>query len=58
MFYICLLFSLFFDDDVKKVWNYENSVDQYTSVGGTSKSAVIQQITKLNQWLTAYDGRE
>eukprot|EP00041_Stephanoeca_diplocostata_P030109 m.901933 g.901933 ORF g.901933 m.901933 type:complete len:503 (-) comp23689_c3_seq9:1060-2568(-) len=28
-----------FDDDVAKVWDFENSTDQYTATGGTAKTA-------------------
>ena len=39
--------SSIFESDVSLVWNYENSVEQYTSVGGTSKKAVLQQIETM-----------
>lgn len=35
-----------FDADVTDVWNFENSTAQYTATGGTSKSAVLEQIAK------------
>ncbi|KAJ8927170.1 hypothetical protein NQ314_020446, partial [Rhamnusium bicolor] len=41
-----------FGVDIGKVWNYENSIEQYQAVGGTSKSSVIGQIEKLRTWLT------
>ena len=47
-------YSPYFEDDVKSVWNYENSIEQYKAEGGTSRSAVKEQIAKLNQWLMAY----
>ncbi len=40
-----------FDTDVSDVWNYENSVEQYKSVGGTSHASVQQQVEALNTWL-------
>ena len=40
-----------FQDDIKTLWNYEASVDQYTSTGGTSKTAVLKQIERLGKWL-------
>lgn len=33
-----------FESDVTSIYNFENSVEQYTSVGGTAKSAVVAQI--------------
>ncbi|XP_070572641.1 argininosuccinate lyase-like isoform X2 [Ptychodera flava] len=43
--------SAAFDNDVASVWNYENSVEQYTSSGGTSRQSVLKQIEQLNKWL-------
>ncbi|CAH1801872.1 unnamed protein product [Owenia fusiformis] len=40
-----------FESDVEKVWDYENSVEQYSAFGGTSRSSVNQQIVKLETWL-------
>ena len=36
-----------FEDDVTEVWQYESSVEQYQSLGGTSKSAVLNQVAQL-----------
>lgn len=36
-----------FDESVLKVWNYENSVEQYQVTGGTSRRAVLEQIESL-----------
>ncbi|XP_071849197.1 argininosuccinate lyase-like isoform X2 [Apostichopus japonicus] len=36
-----------FDEDVAKLWDYETSVEQYSSLGGTAKSAVSKQIKEL-----------
>ena len=33
-----------FDDDVMNVWNYNESVERKSSLGGTSKRTVIRQI--------------
>ncbi|KAH9502910.1 hypothetical protein Btru_074762 [Bulinus truncatus] len=43
--------SPLFEDDVTKVWDYYNSVEQYKAAGGTSKSSVEQQIVQLQSWL-------
>ncbi|ELT94555.1 hypothetical protein CAPTEDRAFT_159436 [Capitella teleta] len=40
-----------FSDDVMKVWDYEYSVEQYQSAGGTSRASVQKQIEQLNAWL-------
>lgn len=36
-----------FDEDIMKVWNFEESVEKRTSRGGTSKAGVIKQIELL-----------
>ena len=41
-----------FEHSVENVWNYESSVNQYTSTGGTSKVEVLKQIKKLQTWLS------
>ncbi|XP_078081107.1 argininosuccinate lyase isoform X2 [Mustelus asterias] len=43
--------SPLFESDVSKVWNYTNSVEQYTSPGGTARSSVTSQIEQLRAWL-------
>lgn len=40
-----------FEDDVVKVWSYENSVESRNAEGGTSKKTVLQQVDKLRVWL-------
>lgn len=40
-----------FEADVTKVWNYESSVEQYQTVGGTSRNSVLLQIESLYTWL-------
>ncbi|XP_026481336.1 argininosuccinate lyase, partial [Ctenocephalides felis] len=39
-----------FETSVYKIWDFEHSVDQYSSIGGTAKSAVLQQIQELHSW--------
>lgn len=43
----------YFDESVSALWNYENSVEQYTVVGGTSKISVQEQINLLKEFLSA-----
>ncbi|KAG5898616.1 hypothetical protein JTB14_020992 [Gonioctena quinquepunctata] len=45
------LISPHFDEDIEKVWNYENSIEQYQAPGGTAKSSVEEQIRKLEIFL-------
>jgi argininosuccinate lyase len=33
-----------FEEDVLKVWNYEESVERKSSIGGTAKARVLEQI--------------
>lgn len=44
-----------FDETVNRLWNYENSVEQYTVVGGTSKISVEEQINVLKEFLSGCD---
>ncbi|XP_018100679.1 argininosuccinate lyase isoform X2 [Xenopus laevis] len=46
--------SPLFSDDVSKVWNYTNSVEQYTAAGGTAKSSVLVQIEQLRTWMKTH----
>jgi len=46
--------SPLFEEDVSKVWDYEHSVEQYSAEGGTAKSSVEKQISKLQEWLDYY----
>ena len=50
-FIYLFLYSPIFGDDVGKVWDYDHSVEQYTAIGGTSRSSVNQQVNSLKQWL-------
>ncbi|XP_055644535.1 argininosuccinate lyase [Toxorhynchites rutilus septentrionalis] len=45
--------SPYFDETVSGLWNYENSVEQYTVVGGTSRIAVQEQINLLKDFLSS-----
>lgn len=40
-----------FDDDVKKCFNYERSVEMRSAKGGTSKASVLEQIGVLKDLL-------
>ena len=45
--------SELFEEDILDIWNYEHSVEQYVSEGGTSKASVVKQIVMLDKWLQA-----
>ncbi|OXU31402.1 hypothetical protein TSAR_005853 [Trichomalopsis sarcophagae] len=51
-------FSPVFDEDVKNIWNFESSVEQYKTCGGTSLAAVQQQIDTLNNWLSQSNSKQ
>lgn len=34
-----------FDSDITDVYNFEKSVEQYSSIGGTAKNSVMAQIS-------------
>ncbi|XP_011879210.1 PREDICTED: argininosuccinate lyase [Vollenhovia emeryi] len=40
-----------FEDNVSRIWDFNSSVDQYQTTGGTSLKAVQQQINSLRSWL-------
>ncbi|KAI8894428.1 argininosuccinate lyase [Globomyces pollinis-pini] len=40
-----------FEDDVLKVWDFERSIEQRCSLGGTSKKTVLIQIQQLKDYL-------
>lgn len=40
-----------FDDDVADVWNMEQSVERRNVSGGTSRRAILAQLTQLRSWL-------
>lgn len=50
-FFFVLMFSPLFEEDVIKVWDYSNSVEQYKAPGGTARSSVVHQISALRSWL-------
>lgn len=41
-----------FAEDILKIWDFENSVEQYSSAGGTSKKSVESQISSLAEFIT------
>lgn len=41
--------SELFDDDVRLLWNYSNSINQYNAKGGTGLESVQNQIKVLKQ---------
>ena len=43
-----------FEDDVEKLWSYENSAESRDSVGGTSKARVLEQIKTIQQRTQAF----
>ncbi|KAG8587565.1 hypothetical protein GDO81_005707 [Engystomops pustulosus] len=43
--------SPLFASDVSKLWNYTNSVEQYTAAGGTAKNCVVAQVQQLRDWM-------
>lgn len=40
-----------FADDVTNVWNYETSIENRNTPGGTSRKTVLAQIVLLKNWL-------
>lgn len=40
-----------FTTDVSDVWDFERSVEQRSTHGGTSKKTVLEQIEILREWL-------
>ena len=40
-----------FEEDVMDVWDFERSVEQRDVAGGTSRRAILEQITWLESWL-------
>jgi len=41
-----------FDQDVSNLWSYENSAESRDSIGGTSRSKVLEQINKIRNVAT------
>ena len=46
-----------FDDDVRKCFNYERSVEMRAAKGGTSKASVLEQIAVLKDLLESKDAQ-
>lgn len=46
-----------FEDDVKKCFNYERSVEIRSAKGGTSKASVLEQIAVLKDLLESKDAK-
>jgi argininosuccinate lyase len=40
-----------FEDDVLQVWDYERSIEQRSSLGGTSRKTVLLQIQQLRKMI-------
>jgi len=40
-----------FEGDVAEIWDFERSVENRYSIGGTSRKTVLQQIQDLKTWL-------
>ena len=43
-----------FEEDVEKVWSYETSVERKDSTGGTSKRAVLEQVTTMRTYIDGF----
>ncbi|KAI4498199.1 hypothetical protein M0802_006685 [Mischocyttarus mexicanus] len=43
--------SYMFEKDVKSIWDFKKSIEQYDVIGGTSSSALNQQINSIRLWL-------
>jgi argininosuccinate lyase len=46
-----------FEDDVTAVWSFESSVEARSAAGGTSRSAVLQQISEFHRYLSTPGSR-
>ena len=46
-----------FDDDVRKCFNYERSVEMRSAKGGTGKASVLEQIAVLKDLLESKDAK-
>ncbi|CAH2086541.1 unnamed protein product [Euphydryas editha] len=42
------------EEELRKIFSWESSVEQYTSEGGTSRNSVLSQIREVKQWLQNY----
>jgi argininosuccinate lyase len=43
-----------FEEDVEEVWSYETSVERKDSTGGTSKRAVLEQVTTMRAYIDGF----
>jgi argininosuccinate lyase len=43
--------SPLFEDDVAQVFDFERSVEQRSTLGGTSRSSVLEQIAKIEEFV-------
>ncbi|CAH0604644.1 unnamed protein product [Chrysodeixis includens] len=43
-------------EELEAIFSWDTSVEQYTSLGGTAKSAVLHQISALHTWLENQQG--
>ncbi|KAF0502368.1 argininosuccinate lyase [Gigaspora margarita] len=41
-----------FEQDVTEIWDYEKCVENRSSLGGTSRATVLEQIQNLKRWLS------
>lgn len=41
-----------FGEDVRDIWNFENSVAQYQVTGGTCKASILDQIKQLKEYFS------
>lgn len=46
--------SELFTEDVSSIWQFDNSVEQYKSIGGTSKEALQQQVSYVRGVLNTF----
>ena len=45
-------FSDEFDSDVKNLYDFERSIEQYTSTGGTARMAILSQLSHFKSKYT------
>ena len=50
--FIIIYFSDKFEEDISQLWNYEHSVEQYQSFGGTARVNIAIQIQQLELWIS------
>ncbi|KAG9292738.1 hypothetical protein G9A89_008326 [Geosiphon pyriformis] len=42
-----------FEEDVASIWDFERSIENRSSLGGTSRATVLDQVQKLQSWLVS-----